>query len=241
MILQDENPFCYCGEYYDKETEEIYLRARYYQPAVGRFLTRDSYTGEEDEPLSLHLYTYCYNNPILYSDMTGNSPAAPQPGPAPPAPPKHAYDFINSSVAEQVAESYLKATRFKGASGLEATLALNHYKANKKQEKKLMKQQYKGKYITDQSKLKNIKFGTTNMSNAGCELIAIYNAILLKGKKGVSLSNIIWKCELSGYTALTGQWGTNPYRIGKLITKCGMNYSVIKGAKKLKMKKKNII
>ena len=40
-----------CGEYYDKETEEIYLRARYYQPKVGRFLTRDSYTGEEDEPL----------------------------------------------------------------------------------------------------------------------------------------------------------------------------------------------
>lgn len=54
---KDENPFRYCGEYYDKETEEIYLRARYYQPEVGRFLTRDSYTGEEDEPLSLHLYT----------------------------------------------------------------------------------------------------------------------------------------------------------------------------------------
>ncbi len=44
---KDDNPFRYCGEYYDKETEEVYLRARYiYQPAVGRFLTRDSYTGE---------------------------------------------------------------------------------------------------------------------------------------------------------------------------------------------------
>ena len=39
--------------------EEVYLRARYYQPAVGRFLTRDTYTGEADEPLSLHFYTYC--------------------------------------------------------------------------------------------------------------------------------------------------------------------------------------
>ncbi len=24
---KDDNPFRYCGEYYDKETEEIYLRA----------------------------------------------------------------------------------------------------------------------------------------------------------------------------------------------------------------------
>ena len=59
---KDENPFRYCGEYYDKETGEIYLRARYYQLAVGRFLTRDTYTGENDKPESLHLYTYCEND-----------------------------------------------------------------------------------------------------------------------------------------------------------------------------------
>ena len=59
-------------EYYDKETEEIYLRARYYQPEVGRFLTRDSYTGEEDEPLSLHLYTYCGNDSVNRIDPSGN-------------------------------------------------------------------------------------------------------------------------------------------------------------------------
>ena len=71
---KDDNPFRYCCEYYDKETEEIYLRARYYQPTVGRFLTRDTYTGEEDEPMSLHLYTYCYNNPVVYFDNGGNCP-----------------------------------------------------------------------------------------------------------------------------------------------------------------------
>ena len=80
---KDENPFRYCGEYYDKETEEIYLRARYYQPNVGRFLTRDTYTGEEDEPESLHLYTYCYNNPVYYMDVTGNKPIQPKPLPTP--------------------------------------------------------------------------------------------------------------------------------------------------------------
>ncbi len=34
---KDDNPFRYCGEYYDKETGEVYLRARYYQPGAGRF------------------------------------------------------------------------------------------------------------------------------------------------------------------------------------------------------------
>lgn len=69
---KDENPFRYCGEYYDKETGEIYLRARYYQPAVGRFLTRDSYTGQEDDALSLHLYTYCGNDGVNAWDPSGH-------------------------------------------------------------------------------------------------------------------------------------------------------------------------
>ena len=52
--------------------QEVYLRARYDQPGLGRFLTRDTYTGEEDEPLSLHLYTYCENDGINAWDPNGN-------------------------------------------------------------------------------------------------------------------------------------------------------------------------
>ena len=69
---KDENPYRYCGEYYDKETEEVYLRARYYEPGVGRFITRDTYTGESDEPLSLHLYTYCANDGVNVWDPSGH-------------------------------------------------------------------------------------------------------------------------------------------------------------------------
>ena len=69
---KDDNPFRFSGEYCDKETEEIYLRARYYQPAAGRFLTRDTYTGESDEPLSLHLYTYCENDGVNSIDPSGH-------------------------------------------------------------------------------------------------------------------------------------------------------------------------
>ena len=34
----DTNAFRYCGEYYDTESGTIYLRARYYDPSIGRFI-----------------------------------------------------------------------------------------------------------------------------------------------------------------------------------------------------------
>ena len=67
----DTNAFRYCGEYYDTESGTIYLRARYYDPAIGRFISRDSYPGKNEDPLSLNLYTYCHNNPILAIDPSG--------------------------------------------------------------------------------------------------------------------------------------------------------------------------
>lgn len=68
----DTNPFRYSGEYFDKETGTIYLRSRYYNPCVGRFITEDSYLGDITDPLSLNLYTYCYNNPLRFFDPTGH-------------------------------------------------------------------------------------------------------------------------------------------------------------------------
>ena len=68
----DTNVFRYCGEYYDKETATVYLRARYYNPTTGRFISRDSYLGRRSDPLSLNLYTYCRNNPLRYIDPSGH-------------------------------------------------------------------------------------------------------------------------------------------------------------------------
>ena len=68
----DTNAFRYCGEYYDAESGTIYLRARYYNPITGRFISRDSYAGKKEDPLSLNLYTYCYNNPLIYIDPSGH-------------------------------------------------------------------------------------------------------------------------------------------------------------------------
>jgi|GEM_PF-835263 len=67
-----KNPFKYSGEIYDDETGLYYLRARYYDPEVGRFISEDSYEGTIANPLSLNLYTYCYNDPISYIDPSGH-------------------------------------------------------------------------------------------------------------------------------------------------------------------------
>ena len=67
-----ENEVCYTGQVYDKETGDYYYNARYYNPEDGRFVTVDTYRGEFEEPLSLHLYAYCANNPINFTDPSGH-------------------------------------------------------------------------------------------------------------------------------------------------------------------------
>ena len=62
----DANPFRYCGEYYDSEIEQIYLRARYYDPSLGRFTQQDP--AMED---GYNWYVYCENEPVNRIDVTG--------------------------------------------------------------------------------------------------------------------------------------------------------------------------
>ena len=61
----DSNPYRYAGEYYDRETGSIYLRARYYDPSYGRF------TSEDPARSGNNWYVYCGNNPIIFIDPYG--------------------------------------------------------------------------------------------------------------------------------------------------------------------------
>ena len=67
-----ENEFKYAGQTYDSETGLYYLRARYYDPTSGRFISKDSNEGSIVNPVSLNLYTYCVNNPIIYKEANGH-------------------------------------------------------------------------------------------------------------------------------------------------------------------------
>ena len=73
--LGNLNPFRYRGYYYDVETGLYFLQTRYYDPEVGRFLNRDSVSYADPQTINgLNLYTYCGNNPVMYTDYAGNSP-----------------------------------------------------------------------------------------------------------------------------------------------------------------------
>jgi RHS repeat-associated protein len=67
------NPYGYNGEENDTYSGLQYLRARYYEADTGRFLSRDSYLGDLMNPLTLNRYDYTGNNPVMYSDPSGNN------------------------------------------------------------------------------------------------------------------------------------------------------------------------
>ena len=57
----------FAGEWTDA-VELLYLRARYYQPATGRFIQPDPFEGIASLPATLHPYQYAFNNPVQYSN-----------------------------------------------------------------------------------------------------------------------------------------------------------------------------
>ena len=61
------NRFRFNGEQYDPVTSQYYLRARFYNPVIGRFTQEDTYYGD-----GLNLYEYCRNNPVFYRDPSGH-------------------------------------------------------------------------------------------------------------------------------------------------------------------------
>ncbi len=99
----DDNPFRYCGEYFDQETGTYYLRARYYDPSTGRFTQEDTHWGSAnsiygDTPMAAfqskdalgltytsyapqifaiqqsgNLYVYCIGNPVDFADQNGKA------------------------------------------------------------------------------------------------------------------------------------------------------------------------
>ncbi len=72
QAFADTNKYRYTGEQFDDETGFYYLRARYYDPGVGRFVTRDRHPGNSRDPLTMNKYLYGNANPMLYVDPSGH-------------------------------------------------------------------------------------------------------------------------------------------------------------------------
>ncbi len=61
----------YTGERYEDNSGLYYLRARYYDPALGRFISSDPFQGYQQQPVTLNGYLYAHNQPINFTDPSG--------------------------------------------------------------------------------------------------------------------------------------------------------------------------
>jgi RHS repeat-associated protein len=66
-----KSAYLYTGQQYDAATELYSLRARYYSPQQGRFLSMDKWPVDFKTPIELNRYVYAVSNPVSYNDPSG--------------------------------------------------------------------------------------------------------------------------------------------------------------------------
>ena len=72
--IGERNPIRYRSYYYDNDTGLYYLKTRYYDAEVGRFITIDDISYLAPETINgLNLYAYCGNNPVMFTDPNGTT------------------------------------------------------------------------------------------------------------------------------------------------------------------------
>lgn len=65
------NPLRYRGYYYDDDTGFYYLKSRYYDPQIQRFINADGLTSTGQGILGTNMFAYCLNNPVALKDSEG--------------------------------------------------------------------------------------------------------------------------------------------------------------------------
>ncbi|MBI9051562.1 MAG: RHS repeat-associated core domain-containing protein [Anaerolineaceae bacterium] len=67
-----EANFGYTGQKYDAQTGLLYLRARYYAPGSGRFINKDTWRGNYQQPTTLNRWNYVGSSPVNNVDPSGH-------------------------------------------------------------------------------------------------------------------------------------------------------------------------
>ncbi len=67
----------YTGQTHDQSTGLMHYNARYYDPAIGRFISADTIVPNLMNPQSLNRYAYVLNSPVKFIDPTGHTEATP--------------------------------------------------------------------------------------------------------------------------------------------------------------------
>ena len=210
--LGDENPFRYCGEYYDVETGFIYLRARYYDPMVGRFTTVDPIKD------GLNWYSYCDNNPVNRIDPTGEAWFF-----APNLLPK--FKVVNrediNRFAKSIANLYMKSVNNSFyADKIDKDAIITRYEKN-------LQMIFTDRLINNQATVSYYNYGGTTLDENGCGVIAMYNYMFRTGNI-VSMPDMIKLFEEQGATlGKNAEYGTNPYSLPRAFDELGVEYSSV--------------
>ena len=69
--------YLYTGQRQEAELGLYYYVARWYDPAIGRFIQADTIVPDPDNPIAFDRYAYAYNNPLNYIDSSGHWPELP--------------------------------------------------------------------------------------------------------------------------------------------------------------------
>ena len=124
------------------------------------------------------------------------------------------------------------------ASKSRSKISFENFESNKTVEPLIYERLYLNRFVTDQRKLSDMKLGNSDMGYAGCEIISVYNALMLlrdvgsiskeddeKGSCGLLLSNMIRKAETGGFLVRFGLWGTNPLWLPEFAAGYGLRLS----------------
>lgn len=68
-----QTEYGFTGEQHGDSTQLLYLRARHYSPADGRFTSRDKWGEDSNIPMTYNKWSYTLSNPINLTDPSGNS------------------------------------------------------------------------------------------------------------------------------------------------------------------------
>lgn len=111
-----------------------------------------------------------------------------------------------------------------GIAGILASASLNYIYGNNYKHNKSLTQP--SGYVYGQSYYSNFKYGSTNLSNTGCEVVAGYNLAYAKGYD-YSLADVTYLYEYLGIEIINAQgyFGANPYQISYFLKNVGIEYS----------------
>ena len=194
----DGNYFRYCGEYYDTETGFIYLRARYYDPMVGRFTSVDPIKD------GLNWYAYCEGNPVIFKDNNGLFPIVALFIAAVVTSIAHSsYEFYKDSLMSQNYE--------------------HNFTLDENPETTTKNRIINGQALSDYA---DFRYGLFDNGFNTCEVIAIHNAKKCLGMES-TLSQTIYDVQKCDGMWLLGLFGTYPGKTNNILNYYGIRYTNI--------------